>query len=122
MPPGLYLPLLGYLYTYARQGPNPAEVKKMPVAEQIPVGEEVLEEGLEDIASLDVLEGMAAPEVLRDIAVTPVRTQTGSSSTALPTAARGVSVLLALWLGGVALLGLCILLLYQLIWVLLGTL
>ncbi len=73
--------------------------------------------GEEDIASLDVLEGMAVLEWQK----TPVPTQTGSG-TSLLTAARGVSAVLALWLGGAALLGLCILLLYQLIWALLGAL
>ena len=96
----------------------------MPVTEETPLGEEVLE----DIAILDVLEGTAAPEVLGDIEVldiavlkrqkTPVRTQTSSrSTTPLLTAARGVSILLALWLGGAALLGLGMLALYLLIWV-----
>jgi hypothetical protein len=82
----------------------------MSVTAEIVVGEE-------DIASLDVLEGMAVLGGQK----TPVPTQTGSG-TSLLTAARNVSILSVLWLGGAALLGLCILLLYQLIWASLGTL
>jgi hypothetical protein len=73
-----------------------------------------LETRTEELRRCDHL--LAAALLLIPAIEAPESPEKGSDKAVLLTAARGVSVLLALWLGGAALLGLGILALYLLIW------